>query len=76
LAAAALTIQYWVPRKKINPGVFITIFLVVVLIINYLGVTYFGELEFWLSPLKVLILCGLISSQSSWCSGEGRLTTG
>jgi yeast amino acid transporter len=46
LAAAALTIQYWVPRKKINPGVFITIFLVVVLIINYLGVTYFGELEF------------------------------
>jgi amino acid transporter len=60
LTAAALTIQYWVPREKINPGVFIAIFLVAVLTINYLGVTYFGELEFWLSSLKVLTLCGLI----------------
>jgi amino acid transporter len=60
LTAAALTIQYWVPREKINPGVFIAIFLVTILVINYLGISYFGELEFWLSSLKVLTLCGLI----------------
>ena len=60
LTAAALTIQYWVPREKINPGVFIAIFLVVITLINYLGVQCFGELEFWLSTLKVLTLCGLI----------------
>jgi len=60
LTAAALTIQYWVPREKINPGVFIAIFLVGVLVINYLGVKYFGEFEFWLSSLKILTLCGLI----------------
>ena len=56
LTAAALTIQYWVPREKINPGVFIAIFLVGILVINYLGVKYFGELEFWLSSLKILTL--------------------
>jgi yeast amino acid transporter len=60
LTAAALTIQYWVPREKANPGVFIAVILVTVVIINYLGIRYFGELEFWLSSLKILTLCGLI----------------
>lgn len=60
LTAAALTIQYWVPREKVNPGVFIAVFLVVVLLINYLGIKWFGELEFWLSSIKVLTLTGMI----------------
>ena len=60
LTAAALTIQYWVPREKVNPGVFIAVFLVVITLVNYMGVKYFGELEFWLSALKILTLVGLI----------------
>ena len=60
LTAAALVVQYWVPREKLNPGVFIAIFLVSIILLNYLGVKYFGELEFWLSSLKILTLCGLI----------------
>lgn len=60
LTAAALTIQYWVPRDRVNPGVFIAIFLIVIVVINYLGISYFGEVEFWLSTIKVLTLCGLI----------------
>lgn len=60
LTAAALVLQYWVPREKLNPGVFIAIFLVSIVLINYLGVKYFGELEFWMSSLKILTLCGLI----------------
>lgn len=60
LTAAALVIQYWVPREKVNPGVFIAIFLVTIIAINYLGIRIFGELEFWLSSLKVLTICGLI----------------
>lgn len=43
-----------------NPGVFITVFLLLILIINYWGVKLFGEFEFWLSSLKVLTLIGLI----------------
>ena len=60
LTAAALVIQYWVPREKVNPGVFIAVFLVVIVAINYLGIKFFGELEFWLSSLKVLTIVGLI----------------
>jgi amino acid transporter len=60
LTAAALVIQYWIPREKVNPGVWIALFLVVTLTINYLGVDWFGELEFWLSSIKVLTLTGLV----------------
>ena len=60
LTAAALTIQYWVPRETVNPAVFIAVFLVIILTINYLGISYFGEIEFWLSSFKVMTLVGLI----------------
>jgi len=60
LTAAALVLQFWVPREKVNPGVFIAVFLVTIILINYFGVRLFGEFEFWLSSLKVLVICGLI----------------
>lgn len=60
LTAAALVIQYWCPPEKVNPGVFIAIFLVVIVCINYFGVKFFGEFEFWLSSLKVIIIVALI----------------
>jgi amino acid transporter len=40
--------------------VFIAIFLVVIIAINYLGIRFFGEFEFWLSSVKVLVILGLI----------------
>ena len=73
LTAAALTIQYWVPREKINPGVFIAILLVTIVVINYLGIKYFGELEFWLSSLKILTLSGLIVLSIILVLGGGPL---
>jgi len=60
LTAAALVIQFWLPAEKVNPGVFIAVFLVTIVVINFLGVKYFGEMEFWLSSVKVLVICGLI----------------
>lgn len=60
LTASALVIQYWCPRDRVNPGAFITVFLVVIIFINYFGVRVFGEFEFWLSSIKVLVICGLI----------------
>ncbi|KAL8967975.1 MAG: hypothetical protein Q9197_005134 [Variospora fuerteventurae] len=60
LTAAALVIQYWVPRERVNPGVFIAVFLVAIILINYLGIKYFGEIEFWLSSIKVLTIVGLL----------------
>jgi yeast amino acid transporter len=60
LTAAALVIQYWCPPERVNPGVFIAVFLVTIIAINYLGIRFFGEFEFWLSSVKVLVLIGLI----------------
>ncbi|KAH7231457.1 dicarboxylic amino acid permease [Fusarium solani] len=60
LTAAALVLQYWLPATQVNPGVFIAIFLVVIVTINYFGVKYFGEIEFFLSSLKVVVIVGLI----------------
>lgn len=60
LTAAALVLQYWVSREDVNPGVWITIFLLVIIALNLIGVKVFGELEFWLSTVKVVTLLGLI----------------
>lgn len=55
-----MVIQYWVDRDRVNPGVFIAIFLVVIICINYFGIRFFGEFEFWLSSFKVIVIIGLI----------------
>ncbi|KYK60518.1 putative DIP5-glutamate and aspartate permease [Drechmeria coniospora] len=61
LTAASLVIQYWVPRDKVNPGVFVAIFLVAIFCINYFGgIKFFGEFEFWLSSFKVVVVVGII----------------
>jgi len=60
LTAASIVIQYWVDRHRVNPGVFITVFLVVIVCINYFGVKFFGEFEFWLSSIKVITIIALI----------------
>ncbi|KAK4691210.1 hypothetical protein P7C71_g5742, partial [Lecanoromycetidae sp. Uapishka_2] len=52
LTACSLVIQYWVDRDRVNPGVFIAIFLIIIITINYLGIRFFGEIEFWLSSAK------------------------
>ncbi|RCK60962.1 Dicarboxylic amino acid permease [Candida viswanathii] len=60
LTAGALVMQYWISRERVNPGVWITVFLVCITFINFLGVRFFAEIEFWLSVLKVLVCLGLI----------------
>ncbi|CAI6097441.1 unnamed protein product [Clonostachys chloroleuca] len=45
LTADALVLQYWVDRDKVNPGVFIAVFLVTITFINYFGIRFFGEIE-------------------------------
>lgn len=48
------------PREKVNPGVWITILLILIIVINYFGIKIFGEFEFWLSSIKVCVIVGLI----------------
>ncbi|KAK7952523.1 amino acid permease [Apiospora aurea] len=60
LTAAALVIQYWLPRDRVNPGVWIAVFLVIIVCINYFGIRFFGEFEFWLSSFKVIVVIGVM----------------
>ncbi|KIV78922.1 hypothetical protein PV11_06522 [Exophiala sideris] len=60
LTAAAIVLQEWVPRETVNPGVWIAIFLVIILAINYIGIGVFGEIEFWFSSVKVVTFISII----------------
>ncbi|KAH7489914.1 Dicarboxylic amino acid permease [Fusarium oxysporum f. sp. matthiolae] len=60
LTAVALVIQFWVGRDTVNPGVFIAIFLVLIMCINFFGIRFFGEIEFWLSAVKIVTIIGII----------------
>ncbi|KAI9054171.1 hypothetical protein LZ554_001342 [Drepanopeziza brunnea f. sp. 'monogermtubi'] len=71
LTAASLVIQYWIARDKVNPGIFIAIFMVAIMIMNYVGVRFFGEIEFWLSSIKVLVILGLIILSVILAAGGG-----
>ncbi|KAG9048725.1 hypothetical protein FS837_012161 [Tulasnella sp. UAMH 9824] len=60
LSAAGIVIRYWDTHAKVHIAVWMTIFIVLVFLINLLGIRFFGELEFWMSSIKVLALIGLI----------------
>ncbi|WEW57106.1 Amino-acid permease inda1 [Emydomyces testavorans] len=67
LTVASLTISFW--NTNVNVAVWITMFLVAMIIVNIFGVLGFGEEEFWASSLKltavvifmiiaVILVCG------------------
>jgi amino acid transporter len=56
LTASALIIQEWKTKEQVNPGVWVAVFLVVICAVNYFGIKFFGELEFWLSSIKVITI--------------------
>jgi amino acid transporter len=58
LTAAAVLINLW--NKTINNAAWISLCLVVVVVINFLGAGVYGECEFWFASIKVLTIVGLI----------------
>jgi amino acid transporter len=58
LSAAGLTIKYW--RDDINIGIWVTVFLIALTIIQIFGVRGYGEVEFVLSMIKILACIGFV----------------
>ncbi|QIX00464.1 hypothetical protein AMS68_005981 [Peltaster fructicola] len=58
LTATGLIIQYWAP--DLNIGIFIGVFFVVITALNFLPVSFYGELEYWFSMIKVITVIGFI----------------
>ena len=77
LTAASLVLQYWCPPEKVTPGVFIAVFMVAIITINFLGVRFFGYVQclFDLSAYRILysmngprLICkSPATSQSLYC---------
>lgn len=60
LTAAGFTLQFWRASRDINIGVWVTIFLVLLCIIQYFGIRGYGEVEFVLSIVKICAVIGFI----------------
>jgi amino acid permease len=76
LIASTLVIKYWFDQRGYvgpasHPALYVALFLAVIIAINYFGVGIFGEFEFWLSSVKVLIILGLIIFTLVIASGGG-----
>lgn len=56
--AAGIIIDYWNP--PVNIALWIAIVLVVMLLLNIIAVSFFGEAEFWFASIKLITICGLI----------------
>ncbi|KFA63166.1 hypothetical protein S40285_03279 [Stachybotrys chlorohalonatus IBT 40285] len=58
IIAASLTIGYWEP--SLTRAIFVTLFLLIIILINMFGVKGFGEAEFIFSIIKVVAVIGFI----------------
>lgn len=60
IIAASITLSYWDGAKSVNPSVWVTIFLFVIIAINFFGVKGYAEAEFVFSIIKVIAVIGFI----------------
>ncbi|CZR63203.1 probable proline-specific permease (proline transport protein) [Phialocephala subalpina] len=57
-SAAAIVLDYW--KAPVNVAVWITMVLVIILLLNIIAVSFFGEAEFWFASIKLITIMGLI----------------
>ncbi|CCD25197.1 proline permease PUT4 NDAI_0E03800 [Naumovozyma dairenensis CBS 421] len=60
VSAASGVIEYWAWAEHVPKGAWITIFLSLIVILNFLPVNVYGESEFWFASIKILCITGLI----------------
>jgi len=71
LTAAAFTIQFWDTDGKVSIAVYITIFAVIIGLLNLFGTYGFAEEEFWSSCLKLAIIFIFLISALVFVLGGG-----
>ncbi|KAJ5576636.1 hypothetical protein N7535_003562 [Penicillium sp. DV-2018c] len=70
LTATGLIIQYW--DDTIPIAIFIAIFWVVIIVLNMFPVSCYGEVEFWLSSIKIITVIGFMIFAICVNAGVGR----
>jgi yeast amino acid transporter len=56
LTAAAVVVEFW---SMISPGIWITVFGLLLVISNLLFIRIYGEMEFTFASLKIMLIVGL-----------------
>ncbi len=57
-SAAAIVLDYW--KAPVSVAVWITMVLLIILLLNVIAVSFFGEAEFWFASIKLITIMGLI----------------
>jgi amino acid transporter len=60
ISAATLVIGYWDQESKVNPAVWITIIILIILGLNIFAVGIYGEAEFCFASVKIITMLGLL----------------
>lgn len=60
LTAAALLISYWLDAERVNPGIWVTVFLAVIFAINYIHHRLPSRVEFYVSSFKLVVMSALM----------------
>lgn len=60
IVAASITVAYWDPDHKYSPAAWVTLFWVLIVVINLFGVKGYGEAEFIFSLIKVIAVIGFM----------------
>lgn len=58
ISAAATVINFW--ENDINQAVFFSVFIVIMMFLNFCPVKYYGESEVFFGALKIMLIIGLI----------------
>lgn len=70
LTATGLIIEFWDHSVPIT--IFIAVFWVMIIIFNLMPVSFYGELEFWFSSVKVITVMGFMIFAICMDAGVGR----
>ncbi|GAM82393.1 hypothetical protein ANO11243_003720 [Dothideomycetidae sp. 11243] len=70
LTASGLIIQWWAP--DLNVGIFIGVFWVVITALNFLPVSFYGEVEFYFASIKVITVIGFMIFAICIDAGAGQ----
>lgn len=71
LTATGLIVQYW--EKDVSIAIFVAVFWVVITALNLLPVSFYGEIEFWFSSIKVITVLGFMIFAICINAGAGQL---
>lgn len=70
ISAAAVLVGFWDTEQKVNPAVWISLIIILILVLNIFAVSIYGEAEFIFASIKIITILGLlICSCVIWLGG-------